>query len=130
MILSDDYVVDLLAEVKELVDWQTLFADIICTTEDSGHVTIYVDLLLCWQDNISMSLINPRKNEEEIVGLPIGGLQDVDINFTVEPESSEEWTQAGLLPSPIKTLRVMEQGLDKANIGILGFIKNSVQWEE
>jgi hypothetical protein len=33
-ILAGDYVTELLAEAKELVDWQTLFADIIRAAED------------------------------------------------------------------------------------------------
>ena len=45
---------------------------------------------------------------------------DVNINFSVEPETFEEWSQAGLLPSLVNTVQSMEQGLDKANIAILG----------
>jgi hypothetical protein len=51
-ILSGDYNDELLAEAKELMDWQTLFADIIRSTEDSSHATIDADLLLQWQDNM------------------------------------------------------------------------------
>jgi hypothetical protein len=45
---------------------------------------------------------------------------DVNINYIVEPEVFEEWTQAGLPATLIETLEAMQQGLDKANIAILG----------
>jgi hypothetical protein len=44
------------AEAKELVDWQTLLANIISAADDSSHANINTDLLFHWQDNPSMPL--------------------------------------------------------------------------
>ena len=38
---------ELLAEARELVDWQKMFSDIIRAAEDSSHATIDAELLLC-----------------------------------------------------------------------------------
>jgi hypothetical protein len=70
-ILPGDYVVELLDEAKELLDCQTLFADIIHTAEDSSHTTINVDLLLHWQDNISMPLQTPGRIRTRLLASPL-----------------------------------------------------------
>ena len=45
---------------------------------------------------------------------------DININFSVEPETFEEWSQVGLPASLVETVGALQQGLDKANIAILG----------
>jgi hypothetical protein len=136
-ILAEDYVTELLAETKELVDWQTLFADIIRAAEDSSHATIDAELLHQWQDSILRPLRTPGRIRTRLMASPsedseisgeerAAGIQDapdtpdVNIGFTVEPETFEEWSRVGLPESLIDTLRALQQGLDKANIAILG----------
>ena len=51
-ILSEDYARELLADSKELVDWQTLFADILQASEDASHATMDTRLVERWQENI------------------------------------------------------------------------------
>jgi hypothetical protein len=135
-ILAGDYVTELLDASKELVDWQTQFSDIIQAAEDPSHATVNAELLLRWQDNIRMPLCTPGRVRRRLLASPSEdseistergpGIQeapdtpDVNINVAVQPETFEEWTQASLLPSLIETLQEMEQGLDKANIAILG----------
>jgi hypothetical protein len=49
----------------------------------------------------------------------------VDINFSVDLDDFEEWRQAGLPPSTVKALHMMEQGLDKkANLAVLGLLRD------
>jgi hypothetical protein len=58
-ILSEDYAEELLADAKELIDWQTLFADILRAAEDSSHATVDARMVERWQDNISLPLRTP-----------------------------------------------------------------------
>jgi hypothetical protein len=91
--------------------------------------------LLAGQHQVAPS--NPWKNLDKIVGFSFGSLQDfnqgrsagnsrspqfsgLQYNFTVKEEAFEEWIQESLPSTLVKTLRAMEQGLDKANIAILG----------
>ena len=76
-ILADDYITELLAEAKELVDWQTLFADIIRAAEDSSHATIDAELLIQWQDNILRPLQTPGRIRTRLMALP---LEDSEIS--------------------------------------------------
>jgi hypothetical protein len=47
--------------------------------------------------------------------------EQVDMEFAVDPEAFEEWKETGGLPSlMVEALHAMEQGLDKANLAVLG----------
>jgi hypothetical protein len=135
-ILTEDYVEELLSQSKELIDWKTLFADIIRCSEDASHTTVDAGLVERWQGNISMPLRTPGRIRTRLLSSPAEDSKisadartpgihapdtpEVDLNFSVEPEAYEEWAQTGLPPSLISTLQAMEQGLDKANVAILG----------
>jgi len=67
---AGDYVTELLAEAKELVDWQTLFADIIRAAEDSSNGIIDADLLHRWQENIGMPLRTPGRVRTRLLASP------------------------------------------------------------
>ena len=135
-ILSEEYVTELLADSKELIDWQTLFADILRASEDSSHATMDAQRVQEWQDSIVMPLRTPGRIRTRLMpspsedseisveprtpGIHSPDTPEVDLNFVVEPEVYHEWTQGGLPPSLGSTIRSMEQGLDKANVAILG----------
>jgi hypothetical protein len=135
-ILAEDYLEELLADSKELVDWQTLFADIIRTAEDSNHATVDARMVGRWQDNLRLPLRTPGRirprlllspaDDSEISadartpGVHIPDTPEVDLNFSVDPETYEAWAEVGLPVSLVTTLQAMEQGLDKANVAILG----------
>ena len=58
--------------------------------------------------------------EERTPGIQAPDTPEVDMNFSVDPESYTEWTEGGLPTSLISTIQSMEQGFEKANGAILG----------
>jgi hypothetical protein len=136
-ILLEDHAKELLADSKELVDWQTLFADILRASKDSSHATVDAILVERWQENIlRMPLRTPGRIRTRLLassakdseisadkrspGIHAQDTPDIDVDFTVEPETYKEWNQVGLPPSLVSTIQSMEQGLDKSNTAILG----------
>jgi hypothetical protein len=136
-ILAEDYAKELLADSKELADWQTLFADILRASKDSSHATVDAILVERWQENIlRMPLRTPGRIRTRLLassakdseisadkrspGIHAQDTLDIDVDFTVEPETYKEWNQVGLPPSLVSTIQSMEQGLDKSNTAILG----------
>jgi hypothetical protein len=125
-----------MAESHELVDWQTLFADILKTSEDSSHATVDASLLRQWQDNIQMPLRTPGRIQTRLMaspseasdisveghtpGIHMPDTPEVDMDFGIDPEVFVEWKEAGLPASMVDALHAMEQGLDKANLEVLG----------
>ena len=135
-ILADTYVEELLAQPRELVDWQTLFIDILRASEDSSHATVDAAMLLQWQENIQMPLRTPGRirtrlmaspsEDSEISGEPqtptvlMPDTPEADIDFGSDPEAFAEWKSVGLPADMVDALHAMEQGLDKANSAVLG----------
>ena len=135
-ILAESYVEELLSDPRELVDWQTLFVDILRASEDSSHATVDAAALLQWQESIQMPLRTPGRirtrlmaspsEDSEISGEPqtptvlMPDTPDVDVDFNIDPEAFSEWKEAGLPFAMVDALHAMEQGLDKANLAVLG----------
>ena len=127
---------EFLADLKELIDWQTLFAGILRAAEDSSHARMDAHRVQQWQDSIIMPLQTPGRIRTRLMpspsedseisveprtpGIHTPDTPEVDLNFVVKAETYSEWTQGGLPTSLGITIQSMEQGLDKANIAILG----------
>ncbi len=110
-ILAEEYATELLADAKELVEWQTLFADIIRAAEDLSLATMDARLVELWQANLSMPLRTPGRIRTRLLSSPAEdseisadartpGIQapdtpKVDVNFSVEPEAYAEWDRCG-----------------------------------
>jgi hypothetical protein len=106
LILSEEYASELLEDSKELIEWQTLFANIIRAAEDSSLDTVNTGLVDLWQANLSMPLrslgrirtrlVSPPAEDSEISikartpGIHAPNTPEINVHFSVEPEAYKE----------------------------------------
>jgi hypothetical protein len=77
VILSDHYMAELLVSSKELVDWQTQFADIIRAAEDSSHAMVDAGVVECWKNHPRLPLRTPGCIMTKLLSSPV---EDSDIS--------------------------------------------------